>query len=73
MNFGNKLEKKLCWDEKAAWGKCPVCSAPHGNYCFENVLGEWVAQPSKNGTKSKRVHLGRLEKAPNKVKIVPAD
>lgn len=66
------MEKTLTYAERATWGDCPVCEAKHGEYCNRWVgvsLGTTAhGTPPKNG-----VHLGRLQKAPTKVKLVPVD
>ena len=62
------MKQELTYDDRAAWGECPVCKAPHGVSCNseigfpvgKNVFGE----SPKNG-----VHLGRLQNAPATVDV----
>lgn len=61
--------RELTYEERATWGTCPVCSAPHGEFCNSNVgfsLGRNVnGEIPPNG-----VHLGRLQNAPLKAQLV---
>lgn len=49
--------RDLAYEQRAVWGKCPVCKAEHGKECAGND-GEPL-----------RVHLGRLERAPLTITI----
>lgn len=50
-----RLERDLTAEERFIWGECPVCHVPHGEQC----------EPGREGA-----HLGRLTRAPFKVKLV---
>lgn len=62
--------RNLEYAERAKWGTCPVCKAPHGKSCRPEIglhMGFTVdGRPPKDG-----VHLGRLNAAPFKVREVP--
>lgn len=64
------LRKELSYEERATWGDCPVCKATHGQKCSPDVgipLGHTVdGSPPNDG-----VHLGRLQRAPKAVRLVP--
>jgi hypothetical protein len=65
--------RELTWDERATWGRCPVCLAQHGTYChadFGIQLGRHA-----DGTElqdGEGVHLARIRLAPERVREVPA-
>ena len=65
--------RELSFDDRARWGECPVCHAPHGTFCYADVgiqLGQRVdGRPMKDG---EGAHLGRLQNAPHRVREVPA-
>jgi hypothetical protein len=60
-------------EERMTWGECPVCHAPHGEWCHSSVglqLGS-----KGDGTRMKDgegVHIRRLSSAPMKVQLVAA-
>lgn len=62
--------RELTYEDRATWGTCPVCAAHHGEYCNSSVgipLGRNIhGEPAKEGA-----HLGRLQQAPLKVRLVP--
>lgn len=65
--------RELSWDERIRWGECPVCKAPDGKYCHADVglqLGRRV--DGRRMEDGEGAHLGRLQRAPKKVKEVPA-
>ncbi len=55
-------ERVLSWEERARWGKCPVCGSPAGESCVALA----TADAATTGA-----HLIRLSKAPFKVRVVP--
>ena len=57
-----KTERELTYEERSIWGECPVCKASHGDKCYPTGI-----HLGCNITKG--VHLGRLQKAPTKMKI----
>lgn len=65
--------REATFDERATWGTCPVCGAPHGENCHPEVgvqLGRTVSgRPLQQG---EGAHLARLQKAPAKVAMVRA-
>lgn len=59
------------FEERATWGKCPICEAEPGEWCNAAIgipLGINVdgCRP-KNGSGA---HLARLQNAPIRIKIV---
>jgi hypothetical protein len=72
MQIHDETIHELSYDERAVWGECPVCHARPGESCHPEVgilLGVNVdGKPPENGA-----HLGRLQKAPFKVRIVSYD
>jgi hypothetical protein len=56
--------RELTYHERAVWGTCPVCHAPHGTPCDPNV-----GIPLISGV---RAHLARVNNAPRRVREVPA-
>lgn len=59
--------------ERLTWGTCPVCSAPHGEFCHAAVglqLGVRAdGRPPQDGDGA---HLARLNQTPQRVREVPA-
>jgi hypothetical protein len=63
----------LTFEERIRWGDCPICEAKDGEPCHAEVglqLGT-RADGSRIPTGA-GVHLGRLERAPIRVREVPA-
>ena len=58
----------LTYDERAAWGTCPVCRAEHGERC-SSAFGIPLGQSAAGGPPENGVHLGRLQAAPWRVRI----
>jgi hypothetical protein len=56
--------------ERLTWGKCPVCSAEHGEPCDSNV-GIPLGRNVNGHAPTTGAHLGRLHAAPMQVRIVP--
>lgn len=64
-------ERELTYHERAVWGTCSVCGAPHGKACNPDVgipLGRNVLGESPR----EGAHLARLNNAPLRVREVPA-
>jgi hypothetical protein len=58
--------------ERFTWGECPVCHAPDGIHCYAEVgIVPLDADDSRMVTGGEGVHLGRLERAPFRVREVP--
>jgi len=57
--------RKLTYEERATWGKCPVCQAGPGEWCNPQIgvaMGRTVyGEPPNQGA-----HMGRLQEAPFK-------
>ena len=64
--------KELNWDERATWGECPICHAPNGEYCYSEV-GIPIGRNANGQPPERGVHLGRLQKAPTKIKVIRVD
>ena len=60
-------ERELTYQERATWGRCPVCGAESGEPCDPDQGITLGSQPK--GTIG--VHLGRLMRAPIHVKREP--
>jgi len=64
-------ERETTYAERATWGECPVCNAKHGVPCDGNIgiaLGRNVnGEPAPEGA-----HLGRLQRAPLRVRVEAA-
>ncbi len=60
-------ERDLTTAERMVYGECPVCGAPDGEPCSPEV--GFKVGIGGDGTGA---HLGRLQKAPIRVKEVPA-
>lgn len=67
----NDQVREATYEERATWGTCPVCQAGPGQRCDPNVgfaIGYTVTgEPPQDG-----VHIGRLQGAPMRVKLVAA-
>lgn len=61
--------RELTFEERAKYGQCPACGAKHGEACAKTgfPLG-FGAQSFPDGG----AHLGRLQRAPHRVREVPA-
>ena len=62
--------RELTLEERMVLGHCPICHAEHGDPCHPGVgipLGRLVSGlPPTEG-----VHLGRIQRAPRAVQLVP--
>ena len=62
---------ELAYEQRATWGECPVCKAPHGKACSRDIgipMGLNVNGEIPEGS----CHWGRLTRAPFRVRMVPA-
>jgi len=57
--------RETTFEERATWGKCPVCGAGQGEWGLSTVGFSLGVIPDGKG-----VHLGRLQNAPQLVKLV---
>ncbi len=55
---------KLTYEERAKWGKCPVCEAEPGKYC-DGEIGWSLGKNIHGETPEGGAHLGRLNAAPS--------
>ena len=67
---GNPHE--LSYDERATWGECPVCHAKPGEWCYPEI-GIPIGRNVEGKLPEHGAHLGRLQNAPYKVKLVPCE
>lgn len=65
----NERIKELTFEERATWGECPICHAKDGEKC--NPDEGFFATLSVAKVPLGGAHLGRLQKAPFKVRISP--
>jgi hypothetical protein len=64
-NEQRTVTETLTYEERAVFGECPVCHAPHGRPCDGNChTVPLVGEGNMLGA-----HLGRLEAAPKKRRI----
>lgn len=59
----------MSYEDRARWGVCPSCAAPHGVFCFPPA-NAYVAADQRTIVKA---HLGRLQAAPERVALVAVD
>ena len=62
--------RDLSYDEKARWGKCPICHAMDGEPCYSEV-GIPLGRTLSGGPPEDGAHLGRLNAAPRSIRIEP--
>lgn len=58
-------KRETTFEERARWGKCPTCQAPHGTWCYADV-GLQVGSKI-NGARmvdGEGAHVSRLKAAP---------
>ena len=73
MRESIRLERELTQEERFEWGECPVCHAPHGSPCYADVGAQLgVRVDGRRMRDGEGVHMGRLERAPMKVRLVPS-
>lgn len=66
-------ERDLSFEERARWGECPICQAPDGWPCCADVGFQFGVKA--NGDRMQAgdgAHLGRLQRAPFRVREVAA-
>jgi hypothetical protein len=71
MNRTQLLYFELTYEERATWGECPTCGVSHGEKCLQE-LGIELGRNVDGKRPNDGVHLGRLQRAPFCVRIVPA-
>jgi hypothetical protein len=65
--------REVPWEERIRWGVCPVCEATDGEPCHAEVGAHLGMKASGARLKTgEGVHLARLERAPMRVREVPA-
>lgn len=60
----------LIYDERATWGECPACKAPHGKPC-DPYVGFSLGMTIDGGRPMEGAHMGRLQAAPFAVELRP--
>jgi len=64
-------ERELSFDERSKWGDCPVCGVKDGEPCHSEV--GFALGVNVNGKRpTEGAHLGRLQRAPFRVREVAA-
>ncbi len=61
----SERSKDMTYAERATWGKCPVCSVGHGEWCNGDV-GISLGQNVRGEFPEKGVHIVRLQNAPTR-------
>lgn len=61
--------RDLTYDERATWGECPVCHAKPGEWC-SGAYGIGLGRTVYGALPNQGVHLGRLQHAPKRVRMV---
>ena len=61
--------RELTYDERATWGECPVCHAKQGEWC-DGAYGIALGRTANGELPEHGVHLGRLQRAPKRVRMV---
>lgn len=67
-------ERELTMGERMVWGECPACGAEDEESCYADVgvqLG--VRCDGRRLRDGEGAHIGRLQLAPVRVKLVSAD
>lgn len=59
--------RELTNEERFTWGECPVCGAEDGEKCNPN---EGIG-PAHHPSGQPGAHLGRIQRAPKRIKEVP--
>ena len=68
------LTKELTFEERATWGECPVCKAEHGHWCHAEIGFQLGIKLNYGRMQTgEGAHLGRLQRAPHHVKLVPTN
>ena len=58
--------REATWKERATWGECPICGAQPGQFCDPHAgFLPCGYDPPKDGA-----HLGRIQNAPLRVRLV---
>lgn len=61
--------RELTYDQRATWGECPICKASDGQWCDSNK-GIPLGFTASGELPPSGVHLGRLYRAPFRVREV---
>ena len=68
----NTDTREATYEERSIWGTCPACGAKHGEKC-DPLIGFSFGVNVGGGWPTEGAHLGRLQRAPLKVRLVAAD
>ena len=63
---------ELTYQERATWGECPVCHAKPGEWC-DGTQGIALGLNTHGDPPEHGAHLGRLQRAPKRVRMVACD
>lgn len=63
---------ELTSEQRMRWGTCPVCQAKHGQPC-DHMVGFPLGMNVHGGRPTEGAHLGRLQRAPRSVRLVPVE
>ena len=64
-------QRKLTYEERATWGKCPVCQAEDGEWCHAEIGPQLGIQVGGGRMATgEGAHLARLQNAPLEVKLI---
>ena len=63
---------ELTSEQRMRWGTCPVCKAEHGQPC-DGLVGFPVGVNVSGERPTDGAHLGRLQRAPRSVRMVPVE
>ena len=63
--------RETTFEERATWGTCPTCKAGPGEWCYADA-GIQLGTPAGGGRMKDGdgAHLGRLQNAPRRIKLV---
>jgi hypothetical protein len=64
--------RELTYQERATWGECPVCHAKHGEWC-NGAYGIALGRNVNGELPEQGAHLGRLQRAPKRVRMVACE
>ena len=66
-------DRETTFEERATWGKCQVCGADHGEWCHAEIGAQLgVRADGQRAKTGEGAHLARLQKAPMRIRMVPA-
>ena len=64
--------RELTYEERATWGECPVCHAKQGEWC-SGAYGIALGRTVYGVLPEQGAHLGRLQRAPMRVRMVECE